>query len=67
MGTLQIPLCGLRNVQSPWELRGAARDSSPVASRAAVLTRVVARTSGFLSSADMDLGVTLEFPQGIQA
>ena len=26
-----------------------------------------AGTLGFLSSADMDLGVTLEFPQGIQA
>ena len=60
MGTSGTHSWGLREVQSPRELRGAPRDSSAVAG-------VEARTSGFLSRADMDLGVPLGHPQGSQA
>ena len=36
-GTTGTLSCDLRNVQSPCELQGASRDSSPVAARAEVL------------------------------
>ena len=59
--------CDLRKVHSPCELRGASLDSSAVMAGVEVLTGVGARNSGFLSSANMDLRVPLEFPQGSQA
>ena len=64
----QGPACGsFRNVQSSCEWRGASQDSSIVTAGAEVLNWIEARTPRFLSSANMDLGVPLEFPQGSQA
>ena len=66
-GTSGTNSCGLWKVQSPCELQGASRYSSPVFARAYVLIGDEAGTSGFLSSADMDLGVPMEFLQRSQA
>ena len=44
-----------------------SRDSSPVDAVAKALCGVGSGTLGFLSSADMDLGVLLESPQGSQS
>ena len=46
---------------------GSSRDSSPVDVWPKILCGVVAGTGAFLSSADMDLGVLLESPQGSQS
>ena len=68
MGTSGTRSCGLRKVQSPYELRQASWDSSPVGAGPRSSSGVEARTSGFLSSADMDLGVPpMELKQGSQA
>ena len=66
-GTPGTHSCCLRKVKSPSTLRGASLDSSAVMAGVEVLTGVGARNSGFLSSANMDLRVPLEFPQGSQA
>ena len=58
---------GLRKGHSPCELLRASRDSSPVDAKALDLVWSQCRNLGFLSSADMDLGVFLESPQGSQA
>ena len=60
MGTWGTRWCFLNEVRSAFELRGALRDSSRVAAgmnRAS--SRVEARTSGFLSNYDIDLGVSV--------
>ena len=67
MGTSGTRSCGLRKVQSPYELRQASWDSSPVGAGPRSSSGVEARTSGFLSSVDLDLGVPMEFKQGSQA
>ena len=62
MGIWGTRSCFLREVRSAFELRGAPWDSSPVAAginRAS--SRVEARTSGFISISDIDLGVSVEF------
>ena len=46
---------------------GASRDSSPLDAGPKTLSGVGAETCGFLSSADMDLGVLLETPQETQS
>ena len=56
-----------RKVLSTCELRGASLDSSPVGTGSRSSPGVEARTSGFLSCADRDLGVPMEFQQGTQA
>ena len=66
-GTSGTHSCGFTKVQSPCELRGASRYSSPVFARAYVLIGDEAGTSGFLSKADMYFKFPMEFQQGIQA
>ena len=68
MGIWGTHSCFLREVRSAFMVQGALRDSSPVAAginRAS--SRVEARTSGFISISDIDLGVSVEFEQGRQA
>ena len=67
MGTSGTCWRGFRKVQSLCDLPEASRDSFAVAAWVKVPSGVEAGTSGFLSSADMDLGVPLEFPEGSQA
>ena len=67
MGTSGTCWRGFRKVQSLCDLPEASRDSFAVAAWVKVPPGVEAGTSGFLSSADMDLGVPLEFPEGSQA
>ena len=67
MGTSGTCWRGFRKVQSLCDLPEASRDSFAVTAWVKVPSGVEAGTSGFLSSADMDLGVPLEFPEGSQA
>ena len=66
-GTSGTRLCCLRKVKTQCKLRRASQDSSIVTAGAEVLNWIEARTPRFLSSANMDLRVPLEFPQGSQA
>ena len=60
--------CLLTEVRSPLGLRGAPRDSSPVAAGLnSASSRVEVGTSGFLSIYDIDLGDSAELAQGNQA
>ena len=65
MGISGTRSCCLRKGLSPCKMHGASQDSSAVPSGPSSCS-VEAGTSGFLSSADMDLGVSMEFPQGSQ-
>ena len=56
---------GLRKGQSPCELLGGLGIPLPSMSGPKTLCGVGAGTLGFLSSADMDLGVLPESPQGV--
>ena len=67
MGTSGNHSCSLRKVKSPYQLQETSQDSSPVGARAKSSSEVEARTSGFCSRADMDLGVPLGHPQGSQS
>ena len=58
---------GLRKGQSPCELLGAFGIPLPSMPGPKILCGVGARTGGLLSSADMDLGVLVEYPQGSQS
>ena len=66
MGISGTRSCCLRKGLSPCKMHGASQDSSAVPSGPSSCS-VEAGTSGFLSSADMDLGDSLEFPQWNQA
>ena len=66
-GTSGTCSCCLRKAKSPCELGGASQDSSPVGAGAQASSGVEARTSGFLSGGDMDLGFPMEFQLGSQA
>ena len=67
MGTSGTRSCGLTKVQSPCELRGASRDSSPGAVGPWCSSRVQAGASELISSADIDLRIPVRFLQGSQA
>ena len=59
MGTSGTSSCCLRKVTSPCEFQRASQDSCPVGARSQSSSGVEAGTSGFLSSADMDLRVPM--------
>ena len=67
MGTSGTRLCCFRKVQSPCELQGVSLDSSPVGTGSRSSPGVEAKTLGFLSCTDRDIGVPMEFQQGTQA
>ena len=66
-GNLRDPLIRPQGRQSPDESRGFPRDSSKSLPGMRSSSGVEARNSGFLSRTNMDLGVPLGHPQGIQA
>ena len=63
MGTSGTHSCGPRKVQFSCESLGASWDSSPMLPGPRSSPGVEARNLCFLSCADMDLGVPLEFQQ----
>ena len=67
MGSSGIHSCGFRKVHSSCELRGSLEIPLQSLPRPRSSSGVKARSSSFLSSADMDHGVHLEFLQGSQA
>ena len=66
METSGFRSCFLRRVKSPCELRGSSWDSSPVGAGAYGLFKCWGRNLRFLYSADMDLGVPMEFQRGVR-
>ena len=66
-GDLRDPLVFPQESPVSCELRGTSRDSFPVESGPRSSSGVDPGASSFLSSAEMYLGVHLEFPQGCQA
>ena len=67
-GDLRDPLCWPQERPVPMRVaRGPLRFPLPSMPGPKILCGVGARTRGFLSSADMDLGVLLESPQGSQS
>ena len=61
---LRDPLVWPLKVQSPYKVEWGSQDSLQNQPGPRSSSGVEAGTSGFLASADMDLGVLLEFPQG---
>ena len=66
-GSSGIHSCGFRKVHSSCELRGSLEIPLQSLPRPRSSSGVEAGTSGFLSSANMDSRIQLEFPQGSQA
>ena len=66
-GDLRARSGGLRTAQSPCELLRGVSGLISLPCPGLTLCGVGHRTLGFLSSADMDLGVLLESPQGSQS
>ena len=59
--------CCLRKVKSPWSCKGLLGVPLQSVQVPRSSSRVEAGTSGFFSSADLDLGVPMEFQKGSQA
>ena len=64
---LRDPLLLPQESQVSIRVERASRDSSPSVQGPRSSSGAESTTSGFHSSADLDLGVSMEFPQGSQA